>query len=64
MKIRPVGAELFHSVVQSDITKPIVLFFRNFAYAPKNFSDKLQEILFCRTMQLTEIRFQIMSSED
>jgi hypothetical protein len=35
MKIRPVGAELFHAGGQTDATKPIVAF-RNFANAPKN----------------------------
>jgi hypothetical protein len=35
MKIRPVGAEFFHSDGQTDITKLIVAF-RNFANAPKN----------------------------
>jgi hypothetical protein len=37
MKIRPVGAELFHVVGQTDIdmTQQIVAF-RNFANAPKN----------------------------
>jgi len=38
MKIRPVGAELFHedrqTDGQTDMTKPIVVF-RNFAKAPK-----------------------------
>jgi hypothetical protein len=35
MKIRPVGAELFHLDGQTDMTKLIVAF-RNFANAPKN----------------------------
>jgi len=35
MKIRPVGAELFHTDGQTDMTKLIVVF-RNFANAPKN----------------------------
>jgi len=34
MKIRPVGAELFHVDRQNDMTKLIVAF-RNFANAPK-----------------------------
>jgi hypothetical protein len=34
MKIRPVGAELFHADGQTDMTKLIVAF-RNFANAPK-----------------------------
>jgi hypothetical protein len=35
MKIRPVGAELFHADGQIEMTKQI-LAFRNFAKAPKN----------------------------
>jgi hypothetical protein len=35
MKIRPVGAELFHADRRTDMTKLIVAF-RNFANAPKN----------------------------
>jgi hypothetical protein len=35
MKIRPLGAELFHADGQTDMTKLIVAF-RNFAKAPKN----------------------------
>jgi len=34
MKIRPVGAELFHADGQTDMTKPVVAF-RNFANTPK-----------------------------
>ena len=34
MKIRPVGAELFHADGQTDMTKLIVAF-RNFVNAPK-----------------------------
>jgi hypothetical protein len=34
MKIRPVGAELFHAGGQTDMAKLIVAF-RNFANAPK-----------------------------
>jgi len=34
MKIRPVGAELFHADGQTDMTEPIVAF-RNFANASK-----------------------------
>ena len=43
MKIRPVGAELFHTDGQTDTTKPTVDF-RNFAKAPKGrtlFTNKL-----------------------
>jgi hypothetical protein len=35
MKIRPVGAELFHADERTDMTK-LTLPFRNFANAPKN----------------------------
>jgi len=35
MKIRPVGAELFHAGGRTDMTEPIVAF-RNFSNAPKN----------------------------
>jgi hypothetical protein len=35
MKIRPVGAELFHADGRTDMTKLMVAF-RNFANAPKN----------------------------
>jgi len=35
MKIRPVGAKLFHSDGQTDKTK-VKVAFRNFANAPKN----------------------------
>jgi hypothetical protein len=38
MKIRPVGADLFHADKRAGITKLIVAF-RNFANAPKNCSD-------------------------
>jgi hypothetical protein len=34
MKIRPVGAELFHADRRTDMTKLMVVF-RNFAKAPK-----------------------------
>jgi len=37
MKIRPVGAELYHADGRTDMTNLIVFFFpRNFANAPKN----------------------------
>jgi hypothetical protein len=35
MKIRPVGAELFHEDTETDVTKLIVAF-RKFANGPKN----------------------------
>ena len=35
MKIRPVGAELFHADGRTDMTKPIVAF-HYFTNAPKN----------------------------
>jgi len=38
MKIRPVGAELFHANRRTDMTKLIVTF-RNFANAPKNWTE-------------------------
>ena len=41
MKIRPVGAELFHANGWTDITKVIVAF-RNFVNAPKNRVPTLQ----------------------
>ena len=39
MKIRPVGAELFHAERQTDMTK-LTVAFRNITNAPKNISDK------------------------
>jgi hypothetical protein len=48
MKIRPVGAELFHADGQTnrqtDKTKLIVSF-RNFAKAPKKYSPNSQEVV-------------------
>jgi len=38
MKIRPLGAEMFHAVGQTDVTKVIVTF-RNFANAPRKDSS-------------------------
>ena len=35
MKVRPLGAELFHADGQTDLTK-LAVAFRNFAKAPKN----------------------------
>ena len=35
MKIRPVGAELFHADGRTDMTN-LIITFRNFASAPKN----------------------------
>jgi hypothetical protein len=40
MKIRPVGAELFHADEQTGIMSPIVTFC-NFANVPKNYKHKL-----------------------
>jgi hypothetical protein len=37
MKIRPVGAELFHAYRRTGMTKPFA--FRNFANAPKTEHD-------------------------
>jgi len=42
MKIRPVGAELFHADGQTDITKLIIVF-SNFATAPKNWTRQKKE---------------------
>ena len=42
MKIRPVGAELFHADVRTEMTKLIVNY-RNFANAPKNSVPILQK---------------------
>jgi len=38
MKIRPVGAELFHAAKRTDMTK-LIIAFRNVANAPKNCTD-------------------------
>ena len=35
MKIRPLGAELFHADGRTDTTKLLIVAFRNFGYAPK-----------------------------
>jgi hypothetical protein len=40
MKIRPVGAEVFHADGRTDMTKLIVAF-RNFARAPKNAGERI-----------------------
>jgi len=40
MRIRPVGAELFHADGQTDTTK-LTVAFRNFANAPKNLSSTI-----------------------
>jgi hypothetical protein len=42
MKIRPVGAELFHADGRIDMTK-LVVAFRNFANAPKNETSKISK---------------------
>ena len=47
MKILPVGAELFHADGQTSVAKLIVVF-RNFANAPKNYSLAKKETSFCR----------------
>jgi hypothetical protein len=46
MKIRAIGAELFHADGQTDMTKLIVAF-RNFVNAPKN-EEKV--VIFCSFM--------------
>ena len=49
MKIRPVGAELFHASIRTDGQRVIVFFFRNFANLSENI-DVLQGryLLQCR----------------
>ena len=47
MKIRPVGAELFHANGRTDLTKLIVAF-RNFAKEPKNDREwNFEEVIRC-----------------
>jgi hypothetical protein len=41
MKIRPVGAELFHGDGRRDMTK-LITAFCNFAKAPKNLSQRIR----------------------
>jgi hypothetical protein len=41
MKIRPVGADLFHADGQTDVTNLIVAF-RNFANVPNKLKDKMK----------------------
>jgi hypothetical protein len=41
MKIRPVGVELFHADIQTDMTK-VIITFRNFSNAHKNYRKKSQ----------------------
>jgi hypothetical protein len=48
MKIRPVGAELFHADGQTDMTKLIVAF-RNFANAPNNSGPQSPTLLYINT---------------
>jgi len=43
MKIHPVGAELFHAVGQTDMTK-LTVAFRNFANAPKKYEEREESI--------------------
>ena len=43
MKIRSVGAEFYHADRQTDMTKIIVLF-RNFAKAHKNYSTVIVKV--------------------
>ena len=46
MKIRPVGAELFHAGGRTDMTK-LTVAFRNFANAPKNHTtDELHRLFY------------------
>jgi len=44
MKIRPVGAELLHADGRTDITK-LIIAFRNFANAPKNWTRQKKQPL-------------------
>jgi hypothetical protein len=48
-KIRPAGAELFHADGQTDMTKLIVAF-RNFANAPKNYQPQQRLSYFGRLL--------------
>jgi uncharacterized RDD family membrane protein YckC len=57
MKIRPVGAELFHADGRTDVTKQVIAF-RNFAKALKNviiFDFYLLEIVF---LKLNNLKFR------
>jgi len=51
MKIRPVGAELFHADGRTDMTK--LTAFRNFTKAPKNIS-KFNMCMNCDVVQSTD----------
>jgi hypothetical protein len=53
MKIRPVGAELFHADGQTDITK-IIVAFRRFGEAPKKVILKLtpELVVTCKTISV------------
>jgi hypothetical protein len=42
MKIRPVGAELFHANGRTDLTI-LLVFFRNFANAPNKYRERYFE---------------------
>ena len=44
IEIRPVGAKLFHTGGQTDMTKLIVVFY-NFAKAPKNHMDEAYKFI-------------------
>jgi len=50
MKIRPVGAEFFHTEGQTDVTK-LVVAFRNYANSPTNptvhFFSFLLHVVYC-----------------
>ena len=54
MKIRPVGAELFHALRGTDMTKLIVAL-RNFANEPRKNNDKkkMQQVLYNFTEIIT-----------
>jgi hypothetical protein len=50
MKIRPVGAELFHMDGRTDMTK-LIVGFRNFANAPKNLRNNNMNITVANLMK-------------
>jgi hypothetical protein len=52
MKIRPMGAELFHADGRADMTKLIVAF-RNFANAPKKSANVPQMYDVCSELKYT-----------
>jgi hypothetical protein len=61
MKIHPVGAELFHVVRRTDMSKLIVAF-RNFANAPKRKFETLEHCCFLKQMMKDRQRQLCMDS--